>query len=165
MHKVTAPSKVFHFLPKYHFSAQFIKPLLLAVGTFFLTLVQQKWNNSWTILGPSELGLALELTSWLDLFLEKVCVCVYEICSGFEQAIHPAEVGRSVCQNKTVETERNLRQRGVSDNEGWDNWEKNKLNGSSGSGKRLKLKKKKKVPTLPVISKWEENISQDAWLA
>lgn len=63
MHKVTGPSKVFNFLPKYHFSAQFIKPLLLAVGTFFLTLVQQKWNNSWTILGPSELGLALELTS------------------------------------------------------------------------------------------------------
>lgn len=45
-------------------------------------------------------------------------VCVYEICSGFEQAIYPAKVRRSVCQNNTMETERNLRQRGVSDNEG-----------------------------------------------
>lgn len=27
---------------------------------------------------------------------KRVCVCVYEICSGFEQAIDPAEVERSV---------------------------------------------------------------------
>lgn len=60
MHKVTGHSKMFHFLPKYHLSKQFIKALLLGVGTFFFTLIQQKWNNSWTIRGPSELGWALD---------------------------------------------------------------------------------------------------------
>lgn len=53
MHKVTAPSKVFHFLPKYHFSAQFIKPLLLAVGTFFFDTcaakMEQQLDNSWSL--------------------------------------------------------------------------------------------------------------------
>lgn len=63
-----------------------------------------------------------------------------------------------------METERNLQQRVVSDNEGCGNWEKNKLNGSSASEKRLKWKKK--GAKVPVISKWgESNISQDAWLA
>lgn len=47
---------MFHFLPKYHLSKQFIKALLLGMGTSFFTLIQQKWNNSWTIRGPSELG-------------------------------------------------------------------------------------------------------------